>query len=177
MDPATALSLAGNILQFAEFTIKLVSKSTELYKNDALVEHIDLGRAADQLRNFQLPRHVQNDIQNAKLSMQMDDLHRSKGQGNQEQESEKQNILLLSQLQETYLYCTECASDIIEAVDRLTVSGPHKKWQSFRHALSSVLGDTKLDTAAKRLNGARQQLMLFLLLYTESVRSLTLPII
>ncbi|KIW63942.1 hypothetical protein PV04_08904 [Phialophora macrospora] len=170
MDPATALSIAGNILQFTEFAIKLVSKSTELYKNDALVEHIDLGRAADQLRKFQLPRQVQSDIQNAKLSMQLDDLHRPKEQGNEEQESEKQDIMLLSQLQETHDYCTECARDIIKAVDRLRVSGPHKKWRSFRHALSTVLGDTKLDTPEKSLNGARQQLILFLVLYTEQKR-------
>lgn len=166
MDPATALSIAGNVLQFTEFTIKLISKSTELYKHDALVEHIDLRRAADQLRNFQLPDQVQKDIEKSQWTLQTN-LNISTTQGKDEQRSEKQDLMLLSQLQETHRYCIECANDITKAVDQLKVSGPHKKWQSFRYALTTVLGDTKLDTAEKRLNGARQQLTLFLLLYAE----------
>ncbi|KIW78743.1 hypothetical protein Z517_08582 [Fonsecaea pedrosoi CBS 271.37] len=152
MDPITAVSIAGNAIQFVDFTAKLISKGAELYKYNTLSEHVELRKAAVQLRSFQLP-HKLDDLRSLQTTSLTED-----------------QSLLLSQLEEAYSYCTDCAEQIIEAVGKLTVSGDHRKWKSFRHALSSVMGVSKLDDASRRLSNARQQLMLFLLLYNERER-------
>ncbi|OAL32178.1 hypothetical protein AYO20_07946 [Fonsecaea nubica] len=151
MDPITAVSIAGNAIQFVDFTAKLISKGAELYKYNTLSEHVELSQAAVQLRSFKLP-HKLDDLRSLQTSLTQD------------------QSLLLSQLEEAYSYCTDCAEQIIEAVGKLTVSGDHRKWKSFRHALSSVMGVSKLDDASRRLSNARQQLMLFLLLYNDDRR-------
>jgi hypothetical protein len=51
MDPLTALSVAGNIIQFVDFSYKLISSSYKLYESasGALVENLELEAIAESV--------------------------------------------------------------------------------------------------------------------------------
>ena len=51
MDPLTALGLAANIVQFVDFTSKLISQSHEIYRSadGALEDHVALENVANNL--------------------------------------------------------------------------------------------------------------------------------
>lgn len=51
MDPFTAVSLVGNVLQFLELTTNIVSKSYELYNSSkgALAENVDLEATTNRM--------------------------------------------------------------------------------------------------------------------------------
>ena len=51
MEPLTIIRLVGNIVQFVDFSGKLISKSTELYRSGegALAENIDTETATTHL--------------------------------------------------------------------------------------------------------------------------------
>lgn len=151
LDPVSALAVASNVIQFVDFTAKLISTGTEIYRNNSSVEHAELKAAAEQLRDLQLSmKHSSDDIDKIK------------------EDGDMQNgAIPLFNLREAHASCVECANNIIAAVEKLTVSGGHRKWKSFRHALTSVLKEDKLDATSQRLSNARQQLILFLLLYAQ----------
>lgn len=151
LDPVSALGVAGNVIQFVDFTARLISTGTELYRNKTLVEHTELKAAAEQLRDLQLS--MEQSSNEVEKITEDDDL--------------QAEAIPLSNLREAHSSCVECANDIVTAVEKLTVSGANQKWKSFRHALSSVLKRDKLDATSQRLSNARQQLIIFLLLYAE----------
>lgn len=125
--------------------------NTDLYRNKTLIEHAKLKAAAKQLRDLKLG------IEQA-----------SSGVDQPTNGDERQGpTISLSNLREAYSSCVACANDVVEAVEKLTVSGENQKWKSFRHALSTVFKKDRLDAISQRLADARQQLILFLLLHTE----------
>jgi hypothetical protein len=63
--------------------------------------------------------------------------------------------------------CRSCAEELYRAVGEVMASGTHKKWQSFRLAISSIWNEAKLDQLQETLDRARQVVHLFLVLYTR----------
>lgn len=49
MDPISALSLAATVVQLVDFSIKIVSKSSELYRSNGLVENQSIDKATKDL--------------------------------------------------------------------------------------------------------------------------------
>lgn len=132
LEPLSALAVASSVITFVDFTGKLISAGVELYQNDTLVEHAELKAAAELLLSFRDkaigPRRVSG------IDYQGTDLHNS--------------AVSLESLREAQSNCVQCAEDVIEALEKVTVTGQHRRWQSFRQALSSVLGSKKLDNCA-----------------------------
>ena len=52
MESLVAVSLAGNVFQFVDFTFKLVSIGKDLYESGAVSEHSDLESVTGQLITF-----------------------------------------------------------------------------------------------------------------------------
>lgn len=149
LEPMSALAVASSVITFVDFTGKLISTGVELYQNDILIEHAELKAAAELLLRLR------------------DEAIQPRGyRGIDHQGIDPQNSAVsLESLRQAQSYCVQCAEDVIGAVEKLTVTGQHRKWRSFRQALSSVLGSNKLDEFARRLADARQQFILFLLLH------------
>jgi hypothetical protein len=64
-------------------------------------------------------------------------------------------------------HSTTCAEELLDAINKLTVSGRHAKWQSIRLALSSLLDESGIEKTTQKLFQAQQNVQLFLLLYTR----------
>ena len=150
-DPLSALAIAGNVIQFVDFTTRLISRATEIYRNDVLVEYAGIKVAAEQLRKLEID--LQTDARDFEALANNGELQKK--------------AVPLNNLIEAHSNCVECAKVVIAAVDKLKVSGAKRKWKSFRLALNSVIGDNQLENANRRLSEARQQLVLFMLLYAE----------
>ena len=173
MDPITAIGLAGNVVQFVDFGFKLISNGVELYRNSTLIEHAQLRDQARQLKDF-----------NAILTSRLDGVHRpdrswtlrkvlrSNWANARDEDLKLLDEPLVKLLRAAVEHCDLCATQVVDAVSKLTVSGSNAKWQSFRHALRSTIGDSGLSTANDRLAKAQQNVTLFLVLYTRYVASL-----
>lgn len=168
LDPVTAVGIAGNVVQFVDFGFKLISNSVELYRNSTLLEHAQLREQARQLQDFngiltdrleRLNRDERHDEALKTRKLLPSDIA--------DQMSGERLEPLVSLLKVAIEHCNVCAAQVLEAVSKLTVSGPRHKWQSFRHALSSVIGDSGLIVANKRLSEAQQNVTLFLILFTR----------
>jgi hypothetical protein len=80
-------------------------------------------------------------------------------------QEENRLLHLASLLENSAGRCRSCAEELYKAVGEVTVSGAHKKWQSFRLAISSTRNEAKLDQIQENLDRARQVVHLFLVLY------------
>jgi hypothetical protein len=143
LDPASALGVAGNVIEFVEFVGKIVSGVYEIYKSEdeALGEHTNLLETAAQLQHT-----------NASLdkSLHLNSL------GKPLTENERQ-------LQALGQSCQQVSSDLSVAIRNLKVQSTSKSWRSFRQALNSVWSQEKIDALARRLDEVRKQVVVCVL--------------
>ena len=52
MDLSTAISIAGNIIQFVDYSVKMISETTELHGKDQLSERQETQKAVEDLSKF-----------------------------------------------------------------------------------------------------------------------------
>jgi hypothetical protein len=133
MAELAALGLAGNIVQFVDFGIKLFRHGKELYKSaeGGKAEHLeleavttDLKRLAQQLQQTVGPA-TQDDIALGKLAAG----------------------------------CEKLACELLEVLEKLKVKKEqNRKWESFQQALSLVLKEKDIRALEKRLEKYREQL-------------------
>jgi hypothetical protein len=160
LDPITALGVAGNVVQFVDFGFRLVSNSIELYRDRNLIQHAQLRDQARQLQTFNALlekslQEVKAEEDAAQVSMRYD------------LTSAKKPDTMTPLLGLAIKHCNRCVEDLLAAIEKLTVSGTHAKWQSFRHALRSIIGEAGLEATTQRLSQAQQNLTLFLVLFTR----------
>jgi N-terminal domain on NACHT_NTPase and P-loop NTPases len=148
LDPVTALAVAGNIVQFVDFSFKLVSKANEFHEHGSLLQHQHLRQYAQQIKDF-------NSLLETRLK------------GFQDEAADKAQDPVTRLLRLALDYCNESAAELLDATKQLTVSGSNSRWQSFRHALSSIMGENGLQMTTQRLSQAQQNVVLFLVLYTR----------
>ncbi|KAN0108768.1 hypothetical protein V8E51_008510 [Hyaloscypha variabilis] len=129
MDPLTALSVAASVVQFVSYGSELVSKSRELYKS----AHGTLTENAE--------------IEEASKRLQ-------------EMTAPLQGIQGDQILEQICSGCVEVSRELVQRLDNLKVPEDHrhKKWKSFRQALKSVIGKSKIDEIEGRLHGFRMEL-------------------
>jgi hypothetical protein len=144
LDPLTALSLAGNIVQFVDFGTKLLAKGHELYKSTdgVSVGHTELGIIAKDLQeiNGHLKKPAPQVIQSRTAT-----------------ESE----VALRKLSEQ---CSGVAGELIDALEKLKVQGTsNRRWKSFRQALKGLMKREELDAITTRLQRFRDELNLHIL--------------
>ena len=138
MDPLTALSLASNVIQVVDFSIRLVSKGVEIYKDGSLAENVDAEEVTQSLKG--LNGKLQRSIQDSKCGGPLnEDDHYLMG------------------------LCAKCegiANELLTRLGQIKVTGKHRKWKSARQALKSVTNKDDLELLARRLGMYRSEINL-----------------
>ena len=140
MDPFTAVSLASNVIQFVDFSCRLVSKGQQIYKsaNGVLVEYLETENVAKDLNI--LSNNLRRSFDAGPFDDPLDDADRS--------------------LLDLYEKCEDLAGELQIKVNKLKVSGKHRKWKSTRQALKSVSGQDGIEQIASRLAIYRDEINL-----------------
>jgi hypothetical protein len=134
MDPLTALSLAGSVVQFVDFGSKVLTRSHELYKSArgslSFIEELD---------------YVTVDLQKLVIKLQhpFGDLKSAHGLTEDEEA-----------LQEICSKCRTIAEDMIQRLAELRVTSQTKAdrlWQSFRQAVKACWTEDELRDLLNRL--------------------------
>lgn len=143
MDPLTAVSLAATIVQFVDFTSKIVSKGYRLYKSSALTDEYK------KLEDVTLTLHNLTTRLKCSNTNDLDSLS-----------SDEKEIAELA------VRCTELGEELLERLNALKVSrdARYRQWKSFRNALKLVWTKEKLDDMAATLSEYRDLLQFRVLL-------------
>ena len=138
MDPLTALGLASSVIQVVDFSIRLVSKGVEIYKDGRLVENVDAEQTTQSLKelNGELQRSIQDNRCGGPLS------------------EEDQSLMGLC------ASCESIANELLRKFGQTKVTGKHRKWKSARQALKSVTSKDELEELARKLGMYRGEIIL-----------------
>ena len=133
MEPLVAIGLVGNIVQFIDFSSKLISKTTEGYRSadGALVDNARLEAATNDL---------------LALNKQIDCNPSTGGT----------SLAILSLCSS----CNDIAKELLAALAKLKAEGGKSKWKSFRKALRSVWSKEKISEIERRLSTFRDEINL-----------------
>lgn len=161
MDPVSALGLAANVLQFVEFTGKLISKGAEYYHSSdgALLGHAELNAAAENLAS--LARKINESI---KLPIFFprgpEPLDRKERENYR---ADKCFYMIDKGLLDASRQCYAISLELSAALSALKIPNNPTRWDCFRQALRSVWSEQKINDISRRLDQARDQLMIHLL--------------
>ncbi|OCL11281.1 hypothetical protein AOQ84DRAFT_272155, partial [Glonium stellatum] len=136
LDPLTSIGLASSIVQFVDFTSKLVSKAREIHQSGSTVEHDEL-------------EHVTRDLGDVSDRIQHFDT--------QPLSTLKQSLKALAK------QCNELATKFLSTLSNLKAEDRQTHWKSFRQALKAAWGKAELEDVATRLRSYRGQLSLHIL--------------
>jgi len=151
LDPLTALSLAGNVIQFVDFASKLFIKGRQIYNSaeGLSVCDQDLETIAKDLRDIsarfksQIPPHLNGDLD--------------------ELESGKRTDTKLSELSNQ---CCSISEELIGALGKLKLSSldrNNRRWKSVRHAFKSLWNKEEMGVMVARLQSVREEWSLHIL--------------
>ena len=149
LDPLSALSLAGTVVQFVDFTIKVMAKGREIYNSTsgslAVNEELeivtnDLLRLTERLKES---THPETQIRTLSMDEQA--------------------------LEAIAANCTSIGQELLELLDLLKAQGQKRKWKSFYQAFRTVWKQGEIDATLKRLSSFREELELHLLISIKSV--------
>lgn len=139
LDPLSALSIAGNIVQFIDFGSKLLNSSREIY-------HSAEGLSSNHQHLEQITQSL-IDL-NTKLSQNpATPTLTTHGQG----------------LTKLAASCEKEGTRLLSAIARLKLEQTESKWRSFQQALKCVWKEHDLRELEKRLDGYRSELKIQLL--------------
>lgn len=138
MDPLTALSLAGTVVQFVDFSGKLISSSRQLYTKDELDVHAQAALATNDILDYTVKLRQKLIVPDGTTTLSEDDLV-------------LENI------------CKECdnlAHDLLGRLDKLKVPKKGKKamWVTIGVALQSIWTKEELSGIQARLKDYRNQI-------------------
>jgi N-terminal domain on NACHT_NTPase and P-loop NTPases len=131
IDPLAALGLAGNIVQFVDFSYNLLCESKALYDSrtgatadNVLIETIatDLSLLNARLTAPSAPGAIPDPIRS-----------------------------LASQ-------CKDVARDLLDVIDNIKVKGSHKRWKSFIQALRTVWKKEEIEALVRRMESLRSEM-------------------
>jgi hypothetical protein len=145
LDPLTALSVAGNIVQFIDFSTKLVAKGAELYNSayGASIGHAEL-------------EVIVNDLQELNSRLQPSPLTPDTVKNTWTAED-----TALHKLTEQ---CSTVARELLQALNKLKVEGTsNRRWKSVRQALKGLIKKAEVDAIVQRLQHFRDELNLHIL--------------
>lgn len=140
LDPFTALSVAGNIVQFTDFGIQLIKEGRDLYASaDGSLQHN---------REF---RHIADDLKRLIGRVRKSVTFPVTGNDLTTEESSIDDIAK---------ECERLADILLGILDSLKIQPEDKqrKWHTFQQALKSMCGEKKINNIAQRLTNARGQL-------------------
>ena len=130
MDPVAALGLAGNIVQFVDFSCKVLQDTKSLYKSTtgASAENDVLEVICRDLI------HLDNALTVPSAPEAIPDSMRS-----------------LASM------CREVAGELLGILDKIRVHEPRQKWKSFVQALRSVWKREQIEDLLKRMERLRNE--------------------
>ncbi|KAF8855734.1 hypothetical protein BDZ45DRAFT_746174 [Acephala macrosclerotiorum] len=144
LDPLTALSVATSVIQVVDFSLKIVSKSRDLYRSNGGVleengetETVTI-RPEDLTSRLQYPEDIQDRT----------------GQHGTDERTQHNRLRDICQ------ECSEASDELIAFLGKLKVPkwSENRKWKSFRQALKSVWSKKAIDQMASRLEVLRAEL-------------------
>lgn len=142
MDPLTALSVAGNIIQFVDFGTKLLSQATELYKSS-----VGTLRINDELEL------VTTDLRDLVTKLKLSYYPEGKSEDSEGDVSQWTSFSRL---------CDEAAAlaeELIERLVKLKVKGGKNRiWRSVKQAVEAAWSEKELASMKKRLLSFREAL-------------------
>lgn len=135
MDPLTAFSTAGTVIQFVDFSLKLLSAGCELYNSatGALYTNEELEYTARNIS--QLARRLRQPLHPESLT-------RVTQEG--------------ADLQRICDKCDEIAQDLLKRLESLRMAGGKGVLKSFRYALKTYWAKEDLDILVDRLEKIRE---------------------
>jgi formate dehydrogenase maturation protein FdhE len=150
MEPLAALGIASNIIQIVNFASRLVSRGHELYQSAD-------GRLAD---------HAVLDSAAQNLSTLANDQLKFGGAISREPTATYAQLVKLKADSQTI------ADKLSSALNKASVRGKHKKWQSIFQALMSIYKEKEISSLASQLDNIRKQVDTTLLVSLLCVRVL-----
>jgi hypothetical protein len=150
LDPLTALGLASNIVQLIQFTSDLVAKGRDIHQSTdgALVENLELEAITKSLRELSV--EVASPVSEGSHLTKVEE-----------------------QLQQLCEGCQNVADELLDVIQKLKIQGLHKRWTSFRQALTSVWKEDEIQALSIRLERYRRQIDTTLLLsLREKIKSM-----
>ncbi|KAF6828989.1 hypothetical protein CPLU01_08219 [Colletotrichum plurivorum] len=158
MDPVNAVSLAASILQFIEFTAKLVKEGREIYESasGATVEHCDLEAVTQNLVRL-IQQISDNTNKDDNLPAQLQKLSLSSGTPT--------NINVLGAA------CEKVAVDLLEALNMVKARRTQNRWMGIIDALKTVWAKGKIQELRYRLKQYRTGIHTALLVSMRSIPS------
>jgi hypothetical protein len=170
MEPLTALSVAGNVLQFVDFSQKIISKILEIYKAvdgaSPNNHHLETIVRDFLLLNARIPRVLSNEKAGKGLSSEL--FINSEGVDSVEKGLTAHNVIL-SQLPAggnqagdamagIAKACSEISKDLLHRLENLKAGGKHRTWKSLKAALSSFGQESELSNLNRQLGMYKEQL-------------------
>jgi hypothetical protein len=152
LDAIGAFGLAANIVQFVDFTGRLLSKGKQIHGSieGTLVANLELEAVASHVEK------LSRDIEAALYMREKKDRDRhKKKKAGQASDQEELDELELRRL------CKDCireAQELLEALEKLKVKKESRSrtWDSFRAALRSVWMEDEIEALGRRLSTTRQ---------------------
>ncbi|KAH0843180.1 hypothetical protein FOPE_07819 [Fonsecaea pedrosoi] len=144
LDPLSAIGLAANIVQFIDFSRRLISDAKEIYHstNGVTAENVELQDVAESLSR--LSSTLLNPLDHSQAAIS-------------QTEAEIVKIAAASRV---------VGDELLAAIQSLTAGdGSHKKWRSFLQALKTLWKKDKIAKLRKRLEDARSNLSVHVLSY------------
>lgn len=128
LDPLTALSLAGTICQFVDFSCKVLSATRHVYNSydGDLTVNRELGLITNEIQDL-----------TAKLTRPMP----STGPLSPDEQK----------LKDLCVACNKVAAELIEKLNSLKARGQHQAWQSLQVAVQSAWSRQDLNDLIRRL--------------------------
>jgi hypothetical protein len=131
LDPLTAASLVGNIVQFVEFATSVLSGALELYKSrEGATE------ANQELEN------LAKDLRQLIQTTQLEDTPGGEG-------LHLNNDPTFGWLRQQ---CDSVASELLKGLDDIKVKGNRRSWKTVKQALLTVWNKNKIDNLQQRLD-------------------------
>lgn len=145
MDPLTALSLAGTIVQFVDFAGKIIRGSKTLYRstNGALPANEDLETRTKYLADLAI-----------KLKQPLE-LHPYPPPEYAASTTPSDNVSPIAThdaLRELSGRCASEAENLLIRLEGLKINGKHRVWKSFQHAIKSAWAQREVEEISKRLS-------------------------
>ena len=138
LDPFTAMSLAGNIVQFVEFSGKVVGRVVQLcnLSSGLIKEYIEVSVSARSLKQ-------------TATALSKDFAHNTTGLSKQKRHQE---------LRELVEACESLADDLIRTIEDLKLDPKNRKWSILRQASRGVSRKTVVHELVMRMGMLRDAL-------------------
>lgn len=143
IDPVSALSVAGVVVQFVELGVTILSKGYKISKS----------------ANGILPENIETEDITGDLLILSERLGALPASGSVRHTPTPDEAAL----EEMAGGCKAIAQELLDALEQLKPKAGQRKWKNYWEALKCVMTEDKLDGLARRLSNYRDELQLRIL--------------